>query len=223
VAFVVAMGFENLTASKAIAADVLARRFGAWGSTAISLLVVISCLGAINGMIFTGARVYYALGTEHPTFRWLGAWDQSRGVPLRSLVVQTLVTLALVIAFGRGDGGFNRLVVFTGPFYWGFFAMVGMALIVLRETQSRTAGSYRVPLYPWLPLAFYFTSGLMVLAASQYLASQYADIDRAREQFWPTAWAAAVVTSGLTAGIVDWSIRRKAAAENPARRKIAES
>ena len=38
---------------------------------AISLLVVVSCLGTINGMIFAGARVFYALGEHHPTFRWL--------------------------------------------------------------------------------------------------------------------------------------------------------
>jgi amino acid transporter len=209
-AFIVAMGLDGLTSSSAIAADVLSRRFGALGSTAISLLVVISCLGAINGMIFTGARVFYALGTEHPTFRWLGAWNRSRGVPLRSLVVQTLVMLALVIAFGRGHGGFNRLVVFTGPFYWGFFAMVGIALMVLRLRGGGETGTYRVPLFPLTPLLFFATSGLMVVAAMQYIASQYIDSERAWEQFWPTTWAIGVVVSGVLVGTIDWWIRRKA-------------
>src|SRR6185436_1954233 len=104
-------------------------RFGGWGSRAISLLVVVSCLGGINGMLFTGARVYYALGTHHPTFRWLGDWNGASGVPLRSLAVQTLVTLGLVIGFGIYPGGFGKLVVFTGPFYWGFIALVGIALV----------------------------------------------------------------------------------------------
>ena len=112
-----------------MAAEILALRFGDAGSRAISLLVVISCLGAINGMLFAGARVFYALGTHHPTFRWLGSWNQQTGVPLRSLALQTLVTLGLVVGFGLQSGGFSGLVVFTGPFYWGFIGLVGVALI----------------------------------------------------------------------------------------------
>jgi amino acid transporter len=186
-AFVVALGFDALASAQAVAADVLSRRFGALGSTAISLLVVISCLGAINGMVFTGARVYYALGAEHPTFRWLGTWNHARGVPLRSLAVQTLVTLGLIIAFGRGDSGFNRLVVFTGPFYWGFFALVGIALIVLRQRGSGEVGTYRVPLFPLTPLLFFTTSAAMVLAAVQYIR-QYIREEEAWTVFWPTLY-----------------------------------
>jgi hypothetical protein len=116
------------------------------------------------------------------------------------------VTLALIFAFGRGEGSFNRLVVFTGPFYWGFFAMVGIALIVLRLRGGGEAGTYRVPLFPLTPLLFFATSGMMVVAAFQYIASE-----RAWEQFWPTAWAIAVVASGVVVGTVDWLIRRRIA------------
>src|SRR5262245_56008453 len=103
-----ALGVEGLVKSQAPAAQVLSLRFGPWGARLISLLVVVSCLGGINGMLFTGARVYYALGTHHPTFRWLGAWHARTGVPLRSLAVQTAVTLGLVIGFGLYPGGFSR-------------------------------------------------------------------------------------------------------------------
>jgi amino acid transporter len=161
-------------------------------------------------MIFTGSRVFYALGTEHPTFRWLGSWDHTRGVPMRSLVVQTLVTLVLVVAFGRGDSGFNRLVVFTGPFYWGFFAMVGIALIVLRLRGSGETGTYRVPLFPITPLLFFATSALMVLAAVQYIASE-----RAWNEFWPTFWAIAVIATGIVVGLIDRMIRQRGAPALP--------
>jgi amino acid transporter len=71
-AFIRALGLEGLIRSQAVAAEVFQRSAGDWGSRAISLLVVVSCLGGINGMLFTGARVYYALGTHHPTFLLLG-------------------------------------------------------------------------------------------------------------------------------------------------------
>ena len=36
------------------------------------------------------------------------------------------MTLALVGGFGIMKEGFKGLVVFTGPFYWGFIGMVGL-------------------------------------------------------------------------------------------------
>jgi amino acid transporter len=209
-ALTAALGFEDLMRSKAVAADVLSRRFGTWGSTAISVLVVVSCLGAINGMVFTGARIFYALGTQHPTFRWLGRWNRTRGIPLRSLAVQTLVTLALIIAFGLEAGGFNRLVVFTGPFYWGFFSLVGIVLILLRWRSAGEAGTYRVPLYPLTPLLFIATSGGMTLAALRYLYDSYREDPSSVR--WPLLWATAVLLSGLAAGTLDWLARRRIAA-----------
>src|SRR5438128_12465015 len=124
-AFIPALGLSGVAASKAVAAEVLALKLGEMGSIAISVLVVVSCLGAINGMLFTGARVFYALGTHHSIFRWLGAWNEKTGVPLRSLVMQTLITLGLIVACRKGES-FERLVVFTAPFYWGFIALVGI-------------------------------------------------------------------------------------------------
>src|SRR5205085_6307580 len=65
-AFLHALGLVGVAKSEAVAADVLSLWLGAYGSRAISLLVVVSCLGTISGMLFTGARVFYALGTHHP-------------------------------------------------------------------------------------------------------------------------------------------------------------
>src|SRR5262245_30708239 len=171
-AFLYALGIDGLSHSQAAAADVLSMRLGSYGARAISLLVVVSCLGAINGMLLTGARVFYALGANHPTFRWLGAWNDRLGVPLRSLVMQTLITLALVIGFGRDRDNFERLVVFTAPFYWGFIALVGIALIVLRLRRDGAPASYRAPWYPLTPLVFAITSWEMARSAAVFAFQQ---------------------------------------------------
>jgi amino acid transporter len=197
-AFLHALGVDGVARSEAVAADVLALRLGAYGSRTISLLVVISCLGAINGMLFTGARVFYALGTHHPMFRWLGSWNAATDIPLRSLVLQTLVTLGLVIAC-RDRAGFERLVVFTAPFYWGFIALVGIALIVLRSRGGTSGATYRVPFYPLTPIVFALTSSAMV-----YAGIDYAIKNRSIE----AGWAAVVVAAGLIVGCIDWRARR---------------
>jgi amino acid transporter len=197
--FLHALGIGGLAQSQAVATEVMSLRFGGPGGSAISLLVVISCLGAINGTLLTGVRVYYALGTHHPTFRWLGTWNE-RGVPLRSLMLQTLVTLALVIGFGLYPEGFDRLVNFTTPFFWGFIGLVGVALIVLRKRGATAAGSYRVPLYPWLPIAFAASSAAMVYAATDYA------IRNLSHEAW---WAVAVIVTGVVVGLIDWRARRR--------------
>jgi amino acid transporter len=198
-AFLYVLGTGGLAASKAVAAEVMTRRFGDAGSRAISLLVVVSCLGAINGMLFTGARIYYALGTHHPVFRWLGAWNERGDVPLRSLLLQTLVTLGLVMGFGINPASFERLVVYTGPFYWGFIALVGVALIVLRG-RGHERGAYRVPFFPLTPLLFTASSGAMVYAAIEYAVS-----NRSTE----AAWFVSIVAIGVVVGLFDWLARRR--------------
>jgi len=198
-AFLHALGIGGVAKSSAVAADVLSLRMGAYGSRAISLLVVVSCLGAINGMLLTGARVFYALGTHHPTFRWLGAWNEKTGVPLRSLVMQTLITLGLVMAC-RDREGFERLVVFTAPFYWGFIALVGIALMILRSRGATAKATYRVPFYPLTPIVFALTSGAMVYAGIAYA------IERRSVEGW---WALGVIVAGVVVGCIDWRARHR--------------
>lgn len=198
--FLHALGLRGVVDSidkRAVAVEVVSLRLGDLGTRAISTLVAVSCLGAINGMLLTGARVFYALGTHHPTFRWLGAWNERTGVPLRSLALQVLVTIGLVIACG-GNQGFQRLVVFTAPFYWGFIALVGVALVVLRWRGRTAVAAYQVPLFPLTMLVFIGSSGAMVLAGIDYALS-----NRAIEALW----AVAVVVSAMVVGAWDWWAR----------------
>jgi basic amino acid/polyamine antiporter, APA family len=197
-AFIHALGLAGVAESKAVAADVLELRMGSLGSTAISLLVVTSCLGTVNGMLFTGSRVFYALGTHHPTLHWLGKWNERTGVPLRSLVMQTLITLVLVCICRRE--GFERLVVFTAPFYWGFIALVAVSLIVLRSRGATATASFRTPLFPLLPLVFALTSGAMVYAALDY-AIQRRSVE--------ALWAGVTIAAGLVVGWHDYRARHR--------------
>ena len=133
-------------------------RFGPWGARAISLLICISCLGAMNGMIFTGARVCYALG-KGLALRLARPVERALGVPIRATLMQAAVTIALVIGFGLRAGGLKSLVIFTSPFFWGFFVLVGPALIVLRDREPDHPRLFRLPLFPILPAIFCLSSG----------------------------------------------------------------
>jgi amino acid transporter len=53
--------------------------------------------------------------------------------------------------------------------YWFFLTLSGAALVVLRRRFPDTPRPFRVPFYPWLPLAFMATSAYMVWASVAYV------------------------------------------------------
>ena len=167
-AFVYALGFEGLRHSQAVAVDVVRPALGPWGSRLISTLICISALGAINGMIFTGSRIYYAMGTEHRLFAWLGHWDARREAPIRTLLIQAAVTVALTIGFGLNEKGFENSVIFTAPPFWIFLFLTGLTVFVLRLNDPDRPRPYRVPLYPVTPMIFCISSGFMIYKSLTY-------------------------------------------------------
>lgn len=180
-AFLRALGVVGFRSSQAVATEVL-NLVTPWAGKLISILICISTLGAINGMIFTGARIYYAMGTDHRMYRWLGSWDPKRGTPIISLLAQGVVTLAMVVAFGwqAGEKGFDALLAFSAPIFWFFFLLVGLSLFALRAigTVQREAGLasqadlYRVPMYPIVPVVFCLSCLFMLYSSISYAITQ---------------------------------------------------
>ncbi len=192
-AFLWGMGFETARSSDAIAADLLKVRLGPWGGRAISVLVVLSALGAINGMMFSGSRVYAALGGDHAVFAWLGRMRSRTRSPWVALTIQSSVSLVSIGAIGTpngrawineslhilglskvewmGHGGFEVLSVLTTPLFWLFFLFCGLSLFVLRQLDPSLERPFRVPFYPELPLLFCGICAYMVYAGIEFAHS----------------------------------------------------
>lgn len=199
-AFLRLLGFQGVRSAQALAADVLEPRLGAFAARASSLLVCVSCLGALNGMLFTGPRIYYALGRDYPFFHWLGRWNDRLGGPARALTIQTLVTVVLIVVWGRDRQGFERLLAFTTPIYWSFIFFVAISILVLRFKEPAVPRPYRVVLYPITPLVFAACCALLV----------YSGISYARAiQAYPAAWAAAILAAGVGISLVQTGYRKK--------------
>ncbi len=103
-AYINSLGFPKAQASKQIAADVLDAGFGKHGVTLMCILVMVSALGAINGLVFTGARVYSTIGKDYPIFSWMGGWDRKHGAPVAALITQGILALGLIFLVGTPDG-----------------------------------------------------------------------------------------------------------------------
>jgi amino acid transporter len=190
-AYLAALGWDGLRASAAPAADVLAAGLGPSAGRVMSALVMVSALGAIQGTVFTGARVYASTGRDHAAFAALSRWHPRWGVPARALCAQGAVALAWIGAVGTQagravldaslaalglpglpwdhfGGGFDTLVAGTAPVFWLFFLATGVSLLVLRRREPTAPRPFRVPGYPLTPLVFCASCLFMLEASLRY-------------------------------------------------------
>jgi amino acid transporter len=190
-AYLVGLGFEAARHSSTPAADLLGRAVGDLGSRLISVLVMISALGAINGMILTGSRVYATLGADHHLFAWLAAWNKRSAAPVAALAVQALIAVLLILIVGTEEGrtainyvptriglhslpwndfpgGFEMIAAGTAPVFWTFFLLTGLALFILRVRDRGRKRPFSVPFFPLPPIVFCATCGYMLYSSLAY-------------------------------------------------------
>lgn len=81
VAYLLGLGFDGARRPDlgTIPGRLLTRAFGDFGGKAITVIVMVSALGAVNGLMFAGSRVYATLGADHSAFAWLGRWNTRAG------------------------------------------------------------------------------------------------------------------------------------------------
>lgn len=173
-ALLAGLGLAGLEQSKAAPADLVARAFGRAAGDALAGFVAVATLTSINATMLVGARTNYALSGDWASLRVIGGWDAARGVPARALLVQCAIALALV-AFGAAQkDGFEAMVEFTAPVFWGFLTLVGVALFVLRARDRDRPRPFKVPLYPLTPVVFIAACAYLCWSSIAYAASRSA-------------------------------------------------
>jgi len=163
-AFLYTLGYAGLAGSKAVAKDCVSTVFPKIGGRLISALVCISALGAANGLIFTGARISYALGAEHRAFGILGRWDQRRGTPVWALLLQGTIAVGLIAVLGS----FVNTILYTAAPVYSFYLATSLAIIVLRFKEKDTERPYRVTGYPVTTIIFCAVCAFLIYSAVDY-------------------------------------------------------
>ena len=133
---------------------------GQGGAAAVmSILFLVSALGAMNGSILTASRVPYALARDGLFPRALGQLS-TRHVPVMAVLAQGAVSTVLALS-----GTFDQLtdaVVFAS---WIFYGLCTGAVFVLRRRLAREGRvpPYRTPFYPVLPALFIAVTVLLLV------------------------------------------------------------
>jgi basic amino acid/polyamine antiporter, APA family len=150
---------SQIRSSEAVAALAVGTLLGPIATTCISLLILISILGSMNGMILTAPRVYYAMAQDGAFPRPFARINARYRTPMVALLVQGV--WAAVLA---ASGTYQRLftdVIFTA---WIFYGLTAAAVVVLRHKQPERERLFLVPAYPWLPLLFCAAATGLVLS-----------------------------------------------------------
>ncbi len=170
-AYVNTLGLAGMRTSKAVAADLMRSTLGDYGAVALSLVVMLSALSALNAGVFTGARANFALGRDFAMFRFLGRWDERAMTPVNGLLLQGALSLLLVLLASFTPDGFETMVGYTAPAFWFFFLLTAVSLFVLRRQLPVNAERFRVPLYPITPLLFCAVCLYMLYSSFNYALS----------------------------------------------------
>lgn len=159
VAYLFVLPATALAATKTPAAAVANIIFGPSGGKIITIGILVSIFGAINGYILTGMRVPYAMAVENklPGSNWLAKLHPTFKTPINCGILIGFISILLIFS-GRFDQ-LTDLLVFV---IWLFYVMTFFAVFVLRKKQPNLHRPYKVPLYPIVP-AIAIIGGLYII------------------------------------------------------------
>jgi APA family basic amino acid/polyamine antiporter len=180
-AYLKVMTIPEIAAAERVGADVATRTMGSIGGTFVSLAVLLSIIGAINGCILTGARIPFAQARDGLFFARFGEAHPRYQTPGFAIVCAGIWTAVLVVT-----GSYETLYTYSILAAWIFYTMSVAAVMVLRRKLPDAARPYRMWGYPW-------TLWLFVAVSVWFMA------DAVVTQPRPSAMALVIVVTGALA------------------------
>ena len=136
-----------------------AAAFKMFGPIAVQLMaaaIMISTFGCNNGIILSGARVYYAMAKDKLFFRRAGELDSVHHAPRFSLTAQCVWAVLLTLT-----GSYSDLLDYVIFAVLLFYMLTIAGLFVLRRTRPDMDRPYKAFGYPVLPAAYILVAGLI--------------------------------------------------------------
>ncbi|MEK2536091.1 amino acid permease [Tetragenococcus halophilus] len=146
----------NLNASSEVANQL----FGDMGGKIVTIGILISVYGALNGYTMTGIRVPFALSLndEFPFSKYLKKVSKKTKVPFVAALVQ-LVIACIMMTLGTFDLLTDMLIFVM----WSFSMLLFLAVFILRKKAPEMPRPYKVPLYPVVPLIAMLGGGFILI------------------------------------------------------------
>jgi len=164
-AYLLVLPFSRVLTSTHIAYDATLTAAGPAAASAISILVIVSSLGANSGIILAGPRVYYAMAEDGLLFRWMGAVHPTYRTPYIAIVAQAIWSSVLVLT-----GTYGTLVSRVVYTEWIFFGALALGTLALRRGAGY-APAFRAAGFPAAPVLFAIVC--LVMAVNQIVSDPF--------------------------------------------------
>lgn len=158
IAFLYVLPIDEMSKSPLVAASAAEKIFGVNGASIISIAVIISTFGALNGSILATARVQFAMARDKLFFSPLGNIHPKFGTPHTSLIIQGLWSCVLVLS-----GSFDTITDYVIFAAWLFYMLGAAGVFVLRKKMPYVNRPYKVWGYPYVPAIFVVFSFLFLI------------------------------------------------------------
>jgi APA family basic amino acid/polyamine antiporter len=132
-----------------VATAALSLMFGSLGAYLMAVAIMVSGFGCNNGLILSGARVYYAMAKDGLFFRSAGKLHPTYRTPTVSLMVQMVWICILCVS-----GSYGQLLDYVVFAVLVFYILTIAGLFVLRYKQPNAERPYRAFGYPVLPAIY---------------------------------------------------------------------
>src|SRR5213594_1973332 len=155
-----------------VAVAAMKSAFGQPGAMCMAAAIMISTLGCNNGLILSGARVYYAMARDRLFFQKIATTNRFH-VPAAALVAQAIWTAFLVLprtvtvnaATHEATYGnvYNQLLEYIVSADLVFYVLMIAALMILRRKKPDAERPYRTWGYPFVPIISILVAGLLIV------------------------------------------------------------
>jgi APA family basic amino acid/polyamine antiporter len=132
-----------------VATAAMTLMFGSIGAYLMAAAILVSTFGCNNGLILSGARVYYAMAKDGLFFREAGKLHPTYKTPAVSLMVQMVWICILCLS-----GTYGQLLDYVVFAVLVFYILTIAGIFVLRRTRPDSPRPYKAFGYPVLPLIY---------------------------------------------------------------------
>jgi APA family basic amino acid/polyamine antiporter len=164
VAYYAVLPAEAIRGTHRVAAAAVESALGPGAGVFISLLIVISILGAMNGVVLGAPRVNWAMARDGLFFRSFARVHPRFHTPAVATIAQGAWAGAFTLV-----GTFQQLFtayVFTS---WIFYGLAVGGVLILRRREPELPRPYLCPLYPATPL--FFLAATVGIVVSSFVAN----------------------------------------------------
>jgi basic amino acid/polyamine antiporter, APA family len=180
-AYLTVMTVPEIASTTRVGTDLATRTMGSIGGTFVSVAVLLSIIGAVNGCILTASRIPFAEARDRLFFARFAQVHPRFRTPASAILWGGVWTAILILS-----GSYETLYSYSILAAWIFYTLTVAAVFVLRRKLPNATRPYRMWGYPFTPWLFLAVSVWFIVNAFE-------------AQPWPSLMTLLIIATGALA------------------------